>query len=146
MIEKFLLDIGMRCGTVKNFSVAIADDLRKGDGQHWYFLTPIKVTDGGNGLKTCTVNLAYPFISERGDVTEQDVFNRLYSLSTPYQIELINQLRKNVIVPSFTFSIVPFWANDKGERTERKDFGGARIHILNAVVNVNYRLDWFKNN
>jgi hypothetical protein len=85
MIEKFLLDIGMRCGTVKNFSIAIADDLRKGDGQHWYFLTPIKVTDGGNGLKTCTVNLAYPFISERGDITEQDVFNRLYSLSIPYQ-------------------------------------------------------------
>jgi len=145
MVENFLLSIGMRCGTVKNFNNVIMEDLRMKDDQHWYFLTPIKSTDKATGLKECTVNLAYPFIAENTDISEQVVIERLSPLLSDYERDLLKILRKVVIVPSFTLSVIPFWANEKGERTERKDFGQGRIHIISANLTIRYRETWFKN-
>ena len=146
MIENYLLKIGMRCGTVKNFNNTVSDDIRRKDGQHWYFLTPIKISDKGTGLKECTVNMAYPFLSEQADLTEQDVIKRLSPKIKEYEESLLNTLRKMVIVPSFTFSVIPFWANEKGERLERKDSGNNRIHIINASLTIKYREHWFNCN
>ena len=146
MIEKFLLNIGMRCGTVKNFNSVVLEDVRLKDDQHWYFLTPIKSTDKASGLKECTVNLAFPFMSEKYDISEQVVIERISALMPSYESDLLAILRKVVIVPSFTFSVVPFWAYEKGtERTERKDFGQIRIHIINASLTIRYRESWFCN-
>jgi len=142
MLEGYLLKIGMKCGTVKNFSVVISDDMRRKDGQHWYFLTPVKISDKGNGLKECTVNIAFPFISIQGDISEQAVIERISPLLSGYEVELLKILRKTVIVPSFKFSVIPFWANESGQRNERKDFSENRIHIISANIIINYREHW----
>ena len=145
MVENYLLQIGMRCGTVKNFNNSILRDMENNDGQHWYFLTPIKAFDKGNGLKECTVNMAYPFLNEETDTSEQIVIERLSPLMDGHQTDLLKILRKMLIVPSFTFSVVPFWANEKtSERNELKDFGSNRIHIINASIKILYRETWFK--
>lgn len=144
MIERFLLDIGMHCGTVKNFSVAIAEDVRKKNFQHWYFLTPVKLSDSGNGLKECTVQMAFPFLAENGEITEEAAIKRLTDLIPDYERELLKALRKMVIVPSHTISVIPFWANEQGQRNDRKDFAAFRIHIINASVTIKFRETWFK--
>ncbi len=141
MVENYLLQIGMKCGTVKNFNSSIQDDLRLGSGKHWYFLTPIKATEKGTGLKEATISMAFPFVAERGDVSEQVVIERLSKIMPEYETELLTALRKDrrLIVPSYTFTIIPFWANEKAsERNERKDFA-TRIHIINAAIVVKYR-------
>ena len=142
MIENYLIQIGMRGGSVKNFGLAIVEDSKKFDNQHWYFLTPIKVKDNGNGLKEATINLAYPFEVERDDVSEVEVLERLSGYMIDYETELLKQLRKILIVPSLTLSVVPFWANEKGERVERKNFAQAAVHILSATATVKYREHW----
>lgn len=143
MIEKFLLDIGMNCGTVKNFSTAISEDVRKNDFQHWYFLTPIKVSDKGNGLKECGVQMAFPFLATNGEIEERQAIERITPMLPDYERELLNRLRQMVIVPNYTISIFPFWANEKGERVERKNFAGQMIHIINASVTIRFRESWF---
>ena len=147
MVEKFLLDIGMKCGTVKNFNTTLIDDLRKGQLSHWYFLTPIKVTEDVGGLKTATIQLAFPFHAVREDVTEADVINRLSLLIPDYEPTLLLNLRKMLIVLDLTISVIPFWANESGEsRTERKNFGQNSVHILNAKCTIKYREAWFNCN
>ena len=144
MVENYLLQIGMRCGTVKKFNNTILTDMENNDGQHWYFLTPVKSFDKGNGLKECTIQIAYPFLNEETDTSEQIVIERLSPLMDDYQTDLIKILRKMLIVPSFTFSVIPFWANEKtSERNELKDFGNNRIHIINASIKILYRETWF---
>lgn len=147
MVENYLLQIGMKCGTVKKFNNTILMDMENNDCQHWYFLTPIKIFDKGNGLKECTIQMAYPFLNEENDISEQAVIERLSPLMDGYQTDLLKILRKMLIIPSFTFSVIPFWANEKtAERNELKDFGSNRIHIINAVLTVKYRESWFNCN
>lgn len=144
MLENFLLSIGMHCGTLKNFNNAILEDVRRNDYQHWYFLTPIKVNDIGSGLKECTVQMAYPFLTANGEISEEAAIKRISDLVPEYEAELLRVLRSRVIVPTFILSVIPFWANDKGtERNERKDFAQTRIHIINASVTINFRESWF---
>lgn len=144
MLENFLLQIGMKCGTVKNFNSTIANDMRLNAKQHWYFLTPIKTKESGSLLKVATIQIAFPFLAIKEDISEADVIKRLTPLVPEYQNSLIANLRKMLIVPECTFSIIPFWANEKGtERNERKDFGNSTIHIINAQVTVKYRASWF---
>jgi hypothetical protein len=147
MLENFLLQIGMHCGTLKNFNTAILEDVRKNDYQHWYFLTPIKCNDKASGLKECTVQMAYPFLAANGEISEESSIKRISDLVPGYEAELLKVLRVKVIVPSFTLSVIPFWANDKGtERNERKDFAQTRIHIINASVTINFRESWLNCN
>jgi hypothetical protein len=142
MVEQYLLKIGMHCGTVKNFNSSILDDVRRNDYQHWYFLTPLKSKDNGHGLKEVTINMAYPFLAERNDISEEEVIKRLKALE--FQTELLKVLRKNVIVSSHTISVIPFWGNEKGaERNERQDFGQTRVHLINASLIVLYRDNYF---
>jgi hypothetical protein len=144
MVEKFLLDIGMRCGTVKNFNTTIIEDLRKGEDAHWYFLTPIKANENVGGFKTATVSMAFPFFAVREDVTEADVINRLSVLLPEYEPTLLANLRQMLIVPDCTIFPIPFWANESGDsRNERKNFAQTSIHILSAKVTIKYRDSWF---
>lgn len=144
MIANYLIALGMRCGTVKNFNTAVLDDARKKDYQHWYFKTPIKATEKGGELKECVLDLAFPFIATKDDYSERDVIQRLTPTMKAMQEELVFELRKRVIVTQFTFTIIPFWANEKtAERIERKDFANIRLHILNAQLTVQYREHWF---
>lgn len=140
MVEKYLLDLGLGCGSVKNFNTEILKNMRFSNGQKWYFKTPIKITDN-NGLKTATINLAFPFLAIQTDITEADVIKRISLVKTCYENQLIKVLRKKFIVPDYYLAIIPFWANDGNgnERIDRKDFAQTRVHILNAVVNVKYR-------
>ena len=144
MIENYLIKLGMRCGTVKNFNNEVLDDVRRKDYQHWYFKTPIKSVERGGQLKEAVLDLAFPFLAERNDLTEKDVLSRLNDCSITMQADLIAELRKRIIVPQFTFILIPFWANEKAsERNELKDFGNNRIHILNAQLTVQFREHWF---
>lgn len=140
MIESFLIEHGLGCGTVKNFQTEILKNVKLGITDRWYFKTPIKVSS--NGLKTAVIDFAFPFLAKKDDVNEKDVLTRLEVLRKDYENDLIHFLRKHkFIVPPDTasFSIIPFWANEKGERNDRKDFAGIRVHILNAVLTVKYR-------
>lgn len=143
MLENYLLNIGMRCGTVKNFNNVIIDDMRKKDGQHWYFLTPVKIIGRASNLNEATVQIAYPFLATNSDLTEEDAIKRLTPVLPEFKNSLENELKKMLLLQSATYSLIPFWANEKGDRTERKDFGQTRIHILNAQVTVRYRDSWF---
>lgn len=136
----------MRCGTVKNFNNVIIDDMRKNDGQHWYFLTPIKISEKTAQMKEATIQIAFPFIATNSDISEQIVIERLAPLMPRFENALLKKIRKTLLVPSFTFSNITFWANEKGERDSRKDFGQTRIHILNAQIVVKYRYSWFNCN
>lgn len=134
----------MRCGSVKNFNASILEDMRLSKSQHWYFATPFKVAEKSGGLKECTVNMALPFIAERGDITEQSVIEKLSPIVPELEKELLKVLRKKLIVPAHTIAVIPFWANEKGsERVERKDFGTVRIHIINVSATILYRDSWF---
>lgn len=144
MIENFLLQIGMHCGTVKNFNSSILEDVRRNDFQHWYFLTPIKCTDKANGLKECTVQMAYPFLCANNEISEEAAIQRISDLVPEYEAELLKVLRQKVIAPSYTFSVIPFWANEKAsERNERKDFAQTRVHIISGSVTIRFRENWF---
>lgn len=143
MVESYLLAIGMRCGTVKNFSNTIVEDMRTNSKQHWYFLTPIKSVDKGSLLKEATIQFAFPFVAIPTDISERDVLKRLEKIIGGYEHSLLIQLKKMLLVQSVTFSIIPFWANEKGERIERKNLGQSSIHILNAQITVRYRDSWF---
>jgi hypothetical protein len=147
MVEKYLLDIGMRCGSVKNFNASILEDMRLSKSQHWYFATPFKVTDKGGGLKECTVNMAYPFLAVNGEISEQEAIKRISPLIPEYEAALLKALRKGcsrlIVIPS-QFYPVALWANEKGaERVDRKDFGAVRIHIISASLTIRYRDSWF---
>ena len=144
MIEKFLIDSGIKCGTLKNFNTTILEDARRSSKAHWYFLTPLKPTDkGGNGFKEVVINFAYPIDAIKQDLTEEDVFKRLSKLNGKYEKELIKFLRKKVLVPSFDLKVIPFWSNDKMPRTERADFGNVKIHIINVIATIRYRDSYF---
>lgn len=143
MLENYLIQIGLRCGTVKNFNTTIVNDMRKKDVQHWYFLTPIKAGDKGGLLKEAVVTMALPFLAHNGETTEADVLKRISPLVENVKNTLLCKLRKTVIVPTFEFSIKPFWANETGnERTDRKDFAQTRVHIIQAKLTINYRDNW----
>ncbi len=144
MIENYLLQIGMKCGTVKNFATTINTDLRLKGLQHWYFLTPVKVSEKNDLLKEANLNLAFPFIATREDISEEVVLKRLALIIDDYKTELLKNLGKMLLIPNHIFTIIPFWANEKGERNERKDFAQGSIHILNAQLTVRYRDGWFK--
>lgn len=146
MIEKFLIDSRAKCGTKKNFSSQISDDLRTNSFQHWYFLTPLKVSDKGGNLKEVTINFAYPFLATKDDIEEIDVLKRLDSVKTECESALVKFLKKWFSVQSFTFSLIPFYGNETAERTERKDFGNNKIHLLNGVVTFRYRENYFNCN
>ncbi len=142
MIENYLIAAGLGCGTKKNFK----DEIKKAMNLHlpskWYFRTPVAVS--GNGLKTATLDLAFPFLALRYDsiTDEGTVLARLELTRKEYEDDLIKFLRSNrFIVPPDTanFSIIPFWAGEPGYREELEDFNGIRIHIINAVVTVKYR-------
>ena len=148
MIEDYLIKIGFNCGTIKNFDFEILEDKRKKDYQHWYFLTPIKVTDSGNGLKEAKINMAYPFaVIEKLDTSEKKVIERLSLDLLAYETDLLKRLRQDrrLIVPPamITISFVPFWANEKtSERMNRVDFGSNKIHAIIASLTIKYRESW----
>ena len=146
MIEKFLIDSGCKCGTKKNFDTQITDDVRTNSFQHWYFLTPLKVSDKGGQLKEVTVNFAYPFLSEKEDISEQDVLSRLSLIKSEYEDGLVNFIKKWFIIQNFTFSIIAFYGGGKEERTELTNFGNNQIHLLNAVITFRYRENWLNCN
>lgn len=146
MIEKLLIDLGLKCGSIKNFNSTILDAARQNQLQMWYFLTPIKSNDNGSGFKTATVNLAYPILAGSEDINEASAITRISEFETNLQTELLTILKKYVNVPDSTFSIIPFWANEKGERIERKDFGNVRVHIINGMLTLKYRESWFNCN
>jgi hypothetical protein len=140
MIESFLIESGLGCGTVKNFSTEILKNVKLGVTDRWYFKTPIKVSS--NGLRTAVVDMAFPFLAKQTDVDEKTVLSRLELLRKDYEDDLLYFLRSHkFIVPPDTanFSIIPFWATETGPRNDRKDFAGIRVHILNAVITVKYR-------
>lgn len=140
MIEDILLKMGLKCGTVKNFSNTISDDIRKGDQQHWYFLTPIKTTETTSQLKECTVKMAFPFLANREDLSEALVYKRLTPFLATYEKELLKQLRKTFKIVTVTeFYPIAFWANEKGERSDRKVLGVESVHIFQASVTIKYR-------
>jgi len=143
MIEKLLIGLGIKCGTVKNFNTAILEAARQNKLQSWYFLTPIKNKDNGSGYMEATINFAYPILSNIQDIDEASVLKRISIFDGDLKMELLNTLKKYVNVPTSTFSIIPFWANEKGERIERKDFGNIRVHIINGILTVKYRESWF---
>lgn len=143
MLENYLIQIGMRCGTIKNFNSSILEDARLKDFSHWYFLTPIKSTVKIGNLKEAVLSLAFPFDFEKGDDSEAIVIERLSTDTLDLQAELISELRKRIIVSQFSFTPIPFWANEKGsERMMLKDFGNNRIHILSGTLTVQYRDRW----
>lgn len=145
MIEDLLIKAGLGCGSKKNFQSEILKNMKvPGVLPRWYFLTPIK--HSGNGLVTATINFAFPFVAKSTDTSDAIVLSRLENERKAYEDDLIHFIRSfGFIVPpdSQTFSIIPFWATETSERTERKDFAGLRIHILNAVITVKYRKSWF---
>lgn len=142
MIENYLIAAGLGCGTKKNFKDEVLKSMKLHLPSKWYFLTPVNVS--GNGLKSATLNMAFPFLALRYDsiTSEGDVLARLELTRKEYEDDLMKFLRANkFIVPPDTanFSIIPFWAGEPGYREELEDFNGIRIHILNAVVTVKYR-------
>ena len=141
MVENFLLKIGMKCGTVKNFNSTILNDMRLNGKQHWYFLTPIKTSEDNTGLKTSIINLAFPFISITEDISEADVYKRLTPKISSYRNDLLSTIRKTLNKTQLIyFYPVAFWANEKGtERNERKDSGNSTIHIFNVQLSIKWR-------
>ncbi len=140
MIEKYLINAGLGCGSVKNFNNEILKNVKLGISDRWYFKTPIKVS--GTGLRTAVVDLAFPFIAKMDDVDEKTVIDRIELTRKSYEDDLLRFLRSlKFIVPPDTanFSVIPFWATEGGQRNDRKDFGQLRIHILNANITVKYR-------
>ena len=139
MIEDILIKGGLGCGTQKNFATEIQKGIELGKSTRWYFKTPIKIT--GSGLKTATVNLAYPFKFKDTDIDEKTVLARLEPERQAYERDLLKFLRKFFIVPPDTanFVIVPFFSKGDGERDERKNFGTTIIHILSANIVVKFR-------
>ena len=146
MIENLLTKIGLNCGTLKNFNSVIVRAMELGESQKWYFLTPLKVKDNGSGFKEVTVNIAFPIQCEIDDVTEADVLNRLAGYESEYSEQLVKFLKKYFLVPTYTFSIVPFWSDTKTERKELTDFGNVRIHVISGTLTLKYRETWFKCN
>lgn len=142
MIEKFLIDRGLGCGTVQNFSTEILKNTKHGKTDRWYFKTPVKLS--GNGLRSATLDMAFPFKKRETDIDEKTALSRLEILRKSYEDDLIAFLRQFFIVPPATanFSLIPFWANEAGYRDERKNFAGVCIHILNANIIVKYRESW----
>jgi hypothetical protein len=135
----------MRCGTVRNFNASILKDAKRGDFNHWYFKTPVKSTDKGGHLREATIDLAFPFIAKKEDDLEAEIIERLTPIMIEMQDELLATLNRTILTPNFNFSIIPFWANEKGsERNERKDFANTRVHIINAVITVNFRNYWLQ--
>ena len=143
MIEDVLIKGGLGCGTVKNFALEIQKGLEQNKTTRWYFKTPIKIT--GSGLKSATVNLAFPFKWKESDIDEKTVLARLEVDRKEYEQDLLKFLRKFFIVPPDTanFVIIPFFSKGEGERDERKNFGGTIIHILSANLIIKYRDSWF---
>jgi hypothetical protein len=140
MIEDILLKMGLKCGTVKNFSSTISEDIRKGDKQHWYFLTPLKTTETTSRLKEVTIKMAFPFLANREDISEAIVYKRLTPFLATYEKELLLHLRKKFkIVIVNEFYPIAFWANEKGERTDRKILGVESVHIIQASLTIKYR-------
>lgn len=139
MIEDILIKGGLGCGTQKNFATEISKNIELNKTTRWYFKTPIKIT--GSGLKTATVNLAYPFKFKETDIDEKTVLARLETERQAYEQDLLKFLRKFFIVPPDTanFVIVPFFSKGEGERDERKNFGSTIIHILSANIVVKFR-------
>lgn len=140
MIESYLINHGLGCGSKKNFPIELIKNHKLGISDRWYFLTPVKVS--GNGLRSAVLNMAFPFMAKPGEITEKQALERLELVRKDYEDDLMFFLRSHrFIVPPDTanFSIIPFFANETGgERTERKDLP-VRIHILNAVITVKYR-------
>jgi len=143
MIEQLLINSGLKCGSLKNFNTQILEDQRRATSNHWYFLTPIKVKDNGSGYKEATINFGFPLNVAKDEVDESKALLRISEIKTDYEKDLIKFLRTLFQVPSYEFSVHIFWANEKGERTERKDIGNVRIHLLNGRVTVKYRDSWF---
>ena len=146
MIEDLLIGLGLKCGSLKNFNTAILDAARQNQMQMWYFLTPIKSNDNGSGYMEATINLAFPILAGLGDINELSAISRISEIEKDVKPQLINLLKKYVNIPTATFSVHPFLANEKSERIERKDFAGVRVHIINAVLTVRYRESWFNCN
>jgi len=142
MIESFLIASGLGCGTKQNFKDEVLKSMQLHLASKWYFRTPVKVSS--NGLKTATLDMAFPFLALINDSkdNEEAVLARLEIDRKAYEDDLIYFLRKyKFIVPPDTanFSIIPFWHGEAGYRDEAEDFNGIRIHILNAVLTVKYR-------
>lgn len=148
MIEDYLIKIGFNCGTIKNLNNEILEAQKQRIYQSWYFLTPIKSTDTGNGLKEAKISMAYPFmVDEKLDTSEKKVIERLSLDLLAYETDLLKRLRQDrrLIVPPamFTISFVPFWANEKtAERMNRVDFGSNKIHAIIASLTIKYRESW----
>jgi len=142
MIENYLIVAGLGCGTKANFKSEVLKNLKFGVLPRWYFRTPVKVS--GNGLKSASLDMAFPFLALRADTkdNEGEVLTRLELVRKNYEDDLLKFFRSNgFITPpdSANFSIIPFWAGETGYREELEDFNGIRIHILNAVLTVKYR-------
>ena len=143
MIEKYLIDRGLDCGSVTSFVSDVLAKMEFNKSERWYFKTPIKVD--GYKYKTAVIDMAFPFVAIPTDIDEKSVLERIEANRAGYEDGLMNFLKRNFIVPpgSAKFSMIPFWATETGQRNERKDFAGVRIHIINAVVTVKYRETWF---
>ena len=143
-MEEFLLAIGMQCGSVKNFSNLIIENMRTNAKQSWYFLTPIKSTGKVGGLKEATVSLAFPILTNRDDISEAAAYRRLTPMLKSHEAELLKALRQRVIAQTVEFFPITFWANSDGQRTDRKNLSGAMVHILSAKIKITYRDSYFK--
>lgn len=146
MIEDYLIKSGVKCGTRSNFKDEVLKSMRLFLGSRWYFRTPVKIS--GAGLKTASLDMAFPFIAKKDDAmtNEAAVISRLEVDRLAFEQDLVQQLRKGkFIVPPDTVSttIIPFWAGDAGYRDELEDFDGLRIHIFNTALTVKYRDSWF---
>ena len=142
MIESYLIAGGLGCGTKSNFKDEVLKAMQLHLQSKWYFRTPVKVS--GHGLKTATLDMAFPFLALINDspTNEEAVLTRLELVRHDYEDSLMYFLRKNrFIVPpdSANFSIIPFWHGEPGYRDEVENFNGIVIHILNAVLTVKYR-------
>lgn len=139
MIERMLIDSGCKCGTKKNLSTQISTDLKNGSGQHWYFLTPLKIKESTNGVMSTVINMGFPFIAKKDEQSEEDVLKRIDSVSNEYKNGLKKFFSKWCIKCEIEFSNTPFYGGGSGERSELTNFGNNKIHLLNVIAKIDYR-------
>lgn len=134
MIERFLIQAGIECGSVKNFNNVVIDGMNIGKTDRWYFRTPVKVSS--DGFKSATLDCAFPFAAIPDDIDEASALSRIELIRKGYEKDLLFFLRKlGFICPpdQQAFTIIPFWA----------ELGGVKIHILNGLLTLKYRDNFF---
>ena len=104
ILEKLLIGLGIKCGTVKNFNTAILEAARQNKLQSWYFLTPIKNKDNGSGYMEATINFAYPILSNIQDIDGNG------GLVSPLKIEITSSRDSDGVTLSQYATLKATWA------------------------------------